>query len=327
MGFILFDLETTGVNTKVDEIVSIGAIYVQDTPELETQFDAAYKEFCDAKQKEPNASTDNLVVHVAKTSSTKVQWFHRFCKPKREMEEGAVKVTGITSEFLSDKDPFDVVFQSFMKWCQQFPSPVTLWGYNSNRFDIPMLLNNMLRANISLNQCPIKHAYDLYRLIQLHFPEKYKSQLTRHPKTHNPSLSVGSIYKFVTKKPLPDAHDALADCIGTYRVYHYMRHQVFKDQPSEWKDAIHHKRVMVSIPQQYDACSQAYHKASYISRKAIKNVCLQHQLKGIQKLPRHRIIRNPKRKRSPSPEHDSHGPVVSDVTKKRKKKADSTTSQ
>ncbi len=105
-------------------------------------------------------------------------------------------IHGFTDEIVKDYPTFadkaDAIY-SFLEQCD-------FGGYNSNRFDIPMLVEEFLRLGKIL-EIKNRKMIDVFRV----FTAMEKRDLT-------------TAYKFYCKKDLTDAHSALADIKATYEV-------------------------------------------------------------------------------------------------------------
>ena len=83
---------------------------------------------------------------------------------------------------------------------KQFIDNSDLSGYNSNRFDIPLLMEEFLRAGISLDMNN-RRMLDVQHIF--HMMEK---------------RTLGAAYKFYCEKELTDAHSAEADATATWEI-------------------------------------------------------------------------------------------------------------
>ncbi|MFN2261728.1 MAG: exonuclease domain-containing protein [Psychroflexus sp.] len=105
-------------------------------------------------------------------------------------------IHGISDEDVANEPKFDVLapkINQMIKGCD-------LGGYNSNRFDIPLLAEEMLRAGIDFDLKKV-NAID----VQTIFHKKEKRTLE-------------AAYKFYCDKDLTNAHSAEADTNATYEV-------------------------------------------------------------------------------------------------------------
>lgn len=108
----------------------------------------------------------------------------------------ATAVHGITDEDVKDCPTFAQIAKSLYDWIEG----CDLIGFNSNRFDIPMLAEEFLRAGIDpkFHECNMVDVQVLYHKME--------------PR----NLSAG--YKFYTGKDLDNAHSAEADTRATYEI-------------------------------------------------------------------------------------------------------------
>jgi DNA polymerase III subunit epsilon len=118
--------------------------------------------------------------------------------PGIPISEEAMAVHGITPKDLANKPTFVQVAQKI--W--DFIGDADLGGYNSNRFDIPMLMEEFSRVGMELNISK-RRLIDAQRIF-------YKME----PRT------LKAAYRLYCGKELTDAHDALADIRATVDVFH-----------------------------------------------------------------------------------------------------------
>ncbi len=105
-------------------------------------------------------------------------------------------IHGISNEDVANEPSFKQVAKSlhdYLKDCD-------LAGYNSNKFDVPMLIEEFLRCDIEFN---VKNRYlvDVQNIFHKMEPRTLKAA-----------------YKFYCGKELVDAHSAEADTIATYEI-------------------------------------------------------------------------------------------------------------
>ena len=120
----------------------------------------------------------------------------RRINPERPIPAEATAVHGITDEDVKDCPTFKSVAKSLaaqLEGCD-------LAGFNSNRFDIPLLAEEFLRADVEL---------DLMK-------RKFVDVQTIFHKKEQRTLSAA--YKFYCDKELLDAHSAEADTKATYEI-------------------------------------------------------------------------------------------------------------
>lgn len=120
----------------------------------------------------------------------------RRINPTVPIPAGATAVHGISDADVADCPTFAQVAKALYEWI----AGCDLIGFNSNRFDIPMLAEEFLRAGIDphFHDCEMIDVQVLYHKLE--------------PRT----LSAG--YKFYTGKTLEDAHSAEADARATLEI-------------------------------------------------------------------------------------------------------------
>lgn len=157
---VFFDLETTGVNVMEDRIVEISIVKV--TPGHEDN---------------PEEKTRRI-------------------NPEMHIPEGATAVHHITDEDVANCPTFKQIARSladFMTGCD-------IAGFNSNRFDIPLLSEEFARAGVD---------FDFHRA-------RFIDVQTIYHKMEPRTLSAA--YRFYCGKELEGAHGANADTLATYEV-------------------------------------------------------------------------------------------------------------
>ncbi|MGL5731687.1 MAG: 3'-5' exonuclease, partial [Bacteroidales bacterium] len=120
----------------------------------------------------------------------------RRLNPEMPIPAEAAAIHGITDEMVADCP----TFKSIAKSLAQQIEGCDLAGYNSNRFDIPLLMEEFLRAGVDI---------DLSK-------RKFIDVQTIFHKMEQRTLSAA--YKFYCEKELVDAHSAEADTIATYEI-------------------------------------------------------------------------------------------------------------
>lgn len=123
----------------------------------------------------------------------------------------AMGVHGITPKDVANKPTFQQVAQELY----DFIGDADLAGYNSNRFDIPMLMEELARVGLELDMSR-RRTLDMQRIF-------YKME----PRTLRAAL------KFYTGQRMENAHDALADVRATIDVF---KGQLEKYQEVDYED-------------------------------------------------------------------------------------------
>ena len=120
----------------------------------------------------------------------------RRINPEMHIPEVATAVHGITDEDVKDEPTFRQIAKSlaaFIEGCD-------FGGFNSNRFDLPMLVEEFMRASVEVDFSRRKFVD-----VQTIFHRKEQRTLV-------------AAYKFYCDKDLENAHSAEADTLATYEV-------------------------------------------------------------------------------------------------------------
>ena len=120
----------------------------------------------------------------------------RLVNPEIEIPKEASDIHGITNEKVVTEPKFSELapkISTLIEGCD-------LAGFNSNRFDIPLLAEEMLRAKVNFDM-EDRRAVD----VQVIFHKKEQRNL-------------GAGYEFYCGKTLENAHSAEADTIATYEI-------------------------------------------------------------------------------------------------------------
>jgi DNA polymerase III subunit epsilon len=116
--------------------------------------------------------------------------------PEMPIPQEVSQIHGIYDEDVKDEPTFRQVAKTLAK----FIEGCDLCGFNSNRFDIPLLAEEFLRADVDIDLK--KHKFIDVQAI-FHKMEK---------------RTLAAAYKFYCQKDLVDAHSAMADTKATYEV-------------------------------------------------------------------------------------------------------------
>ncbi|MBP7273181.1 MAG: 3'-5' exonuclease [Saprospiraceae bacterium] len=117
--------------------------------------------------------------------------------PGIPISEEAMHIHGITPKDLANKPTFQQVAQKIF----DFIGNSDIAGYNSNRFDIPLLMEEFARVGYEFN-VDNRRTIDVQRIFYRMEPRTLKAAL-----------------KFYSDEDLTDAHDALADVRATIAVF------------------------------------------------------------------------------------------------------------
>ncbi|PKA83698.1 DNA polymerase-3 subunit epsilon [Ulvibacter sp. MAR_2010_11] len=154
--------------------------------------------FFDLETTGVNVATDRIVeISVLKVypNGNKESYTWRV-NPEMPIPPVVSAIHGITDEMVANEPPFREIAPKVYALLKDSD----LGGFNSNRFDIPLLAEELLRAEIDFD---LKKALSVD--VQTIFHKKEKRTLE-------------AAYKFYCDKTLEDAHSAEADTNATYEV-------------------------------------------------------------------------------------------------------------
>jgi len=122
----------------------------------------------------------------------------KLVNPQKPIPPASSNVHGITDEMVKNAP----VFKQIANEIKQFLNNCDLGGYNSNRFDIPMLVEEFLRAGLDFSMEGRK-LIDVQKIFH-----------TMEQRT------LSAAYKFYCNKILDNAHSAEADASATLEILH-----------------------------------------------------------------------------------------------------------
>jgi DNA polymerase-3 subunit epsilon len=154
--------------------------------------------FIDLETTGTNLGVDRIVeiaiVRIGKDHSRTVK--RKLINPEMPIPTGASDVHGITDEMVRDAPTFKQVANEM----KQFLENCDLAGYNSNRFDIPLLVEEFLRAGLDF-EIGTRKLLDVQKVF--HMMEQ---------------RTLSAAYKFYCNKTLDGAHSAEVDAQATWEV-------------------------------------------------------------------------------------------------------------
>ena len=154
--------------------------------------------FIDLETTGVNISVDRIVelaiVKIMPDGSRQVK--RKLINPLMPIPASASAIHGITDDMVKDAPSFKQVANEV----KQFIDNCDMGGYNSNRFDIPMLIEEFLRIGIAFS-VEGKKMVDVQKVF--HMMEQ---------------RTLSAAYKFYCQKTLDDAHSAEADATATWEV-------------------------------------------------------------------------------------------------------------
>ncbi len=116
--------------------------------------------------------------------------------PEMEIPQEVVDIHGISNEKVTNEPTFKELSKEVYKMIKDSD----LGGFNSDRFDIPLLAEELLRADID---------FDMKNTVSVDVQTIFHKMEKR---------TLEAAYKFYCDKDLTDAHSAEADTIATYEV-------------------------------------------------------------------------------------------------------------
>ena len=143
--------------------------------------------------------------------------------PEMPIPAVVTAVHGITNEKVANEPTFNELAKEVNTWIKDSD----LGGFNSNRFDIPLLAEEMLRADIDFDM-KNRRSVD----VQTIFHKMEQRTLT-------------AAFKFYCDRSLEDAHSAEADTMATY--------EVLKAQLDRYEDLENDTKFLADFTR---ACSQ-----------------------------------------------------------------------
>ena len=176
---IFFDLETTGVQVGHDHIVEICLHKVKPDGTTETRVERVRP-----------VDAEGNTVHIP---------------------EQTTAVHGISDADVKDKPSFKELAPSLL----QYIGDADLAGYNSNKFDVPLLVEEFLRAGFDFD-LSVRRLVDVQNI----FHQMEQRTLV-------------AAYRFYCNKELEHAHSAAADTVATYEV---LKAQLDRYQGVDYKD-------------------------------------------------------------------------------------------
>jgi DNA polymerase-3 subunit epsilon len=154
--------------------------------------------FIDLETTGMNLSTDRIVeiaiIKVFPDGTKTIK--QKLLNPQMPIPKNSSDIHGITDEKVKDAPTFKQVANEL----KQFIDDADFSGYNSNRFDIPLLMEEFLRAGLEIDMTN-RRLVDVQHIF--HMMEK---------------RTLGAAYKFYCEKELEDAHSAEADASATWEI-------------------------------------------------------------------------------------------------------------
>jgi len=146
-----------------------------------------------------NISKDRIVqIAILKIyPSGKKEELNLLINPEMNISDSNSAIHGVTNEMVKDAPTFKDAGSEIVA----FIGTSDLAGYNSNKFDIPVLAEEFLRVDIEFD-LSTKDCVDIQNIF--HKMEQ---------------RTLVAAYKFYCSKELTNAHDAMADTVATWEVF------------------------------------------------------------------------------------------------------------
>jgi DNA polymerase-3 subunit epsilon len=154
--------------------------------------------FIDLETTGVNISTDKIIeIAIVKImpDGSKVSK-RKLINPQKPIPTSSTALHGITNEMVKDAPTFKQVANEI----KQFIDNCDLGGYNSNRFDVPMLIEEFMRAGLDFST-------DGRKMVDVQKVFHMMEQRT-----------LSAAYKFYCDKCLDEAHSAEADAHATWEI-------------------------------------------------------------------------------------------------------------
>ncbi|MFR9523529.1 MAG: 3'-5' exonuclease [Rikenellaceae bacterium] len=120
----------------------------------------------------------------------------RKINPQMPIPPSSTAIHGITDEDVKDCPSFSQIARSL----EQFIAGCDFGGFNSNRFDLPVLVEEFMRAGVDIDfkKCKFIDVQNIFHKME--------------------QRTLVAAYKFYCQKDLTNAHSAEADTLATYEV-------------------------------------------------------------------------------------------------------------
>jgi DNA polymerase-3 subunit epsilon len=145
-----------------------------------------------------NINSDRIIeIAIIKISPDGTRQVKRkLLNPEMPIPPGATEIHGITNEMVKDAPTFKQAANEI----KQFIDGCDLGGYNSNRFDVPILVDEFLRVGIEID-LKVCRLVDVQRIFH---------QMEQR--------TLSAAYKFYCNKNLDGAHSAEVDASATWEI-------------------------------------------------------------------------------------------------------------
>lgn len=220
--------------------------------------------FIDLETTGVNLSTDRIVevaiIKILPDGSRQVK--RKLINPEMLIPQQVIDIHGITDEMVKTAPTFKQAANEL----KQFIEGCDLGGYNSNRFDIPMLMEEFLRAGITLDlsakkMVDVQHIFYTMEPRTLTAAYKYYCQKDlegAHSAEHDVNATIDVLLAQIERYPeLGTTVESILGKIGEEKIVDYARRFIFDDKGAEIFNFGKHKGravtdVLKQEPQYYD---------------------------------------------------------------------------
>jgi DNA polymerase-3 subunit epsilon len=220
--------------------------------------------FIDLETTGVSLSTDRIVevaiIKILPDGTRQVK--RKLLNPEMPIPAQSTEIHGITDEMVKDAPTFKQAGNEL----KQFIDNCDLGGYNSNRFDIPILMEEFLRAGMDVDlstrrMIDVQHIFYTMEPRTLTAAYKYycEKELTgAHSAEVDVSATIDVLFSQITRYPqLGDSVDSILSAIGEEKIVDYARRFLFDEKGVEVFNFGKHKGrpvtdVLKAEPQYYD---------------------------------------------------------------------------
>ena len=220
--------------------------------------------FIDLETTGVNLSSDRIVeiaiIKIQPDGSRQIK--RKLINPQIPIPQQVIDLHGITDEMVKDAPTFKQASNEL----KQFIENCDLGGYNSNRFDIPMLMEEFLRAGMEIDlsqkrMIDVQHIFYTMEPRTLTAAYKFyceKELINAHGAEADIAATIEVLLAQLKRYPkLGDSIDTILSTIGEEKIVDYARRFIFDDKGVEIFNFGKHKGravtdVLKSEPQYYD---------------------------------------------------------------------------
>ncbi len=220
--------------------------------------------FLDLETTGVNLSTDRIVevafIKILPDGTRQVK--RKLINPCMRIPQQSTDIHGITDEMVKDAPTFKQAGNEL----KQFIENCDMGGYNSNRFDIPMLMEEFLRAGMVVDlstrrMVDVQHIFYTMEPRTLTAAYKFycdKELISAHSAEADVSATIDVLLSQIQRYPkLGNSVDSILGTIGEEKIVDYARRFLFDDKGVEVFNFGKHKGrpvtdVLKAEPQYYD---------------------------------------------------------------------------